>query len=143
MERLVLLTTHPDGLVFDPFGGTGTTAIAAMKLKRPYVLVEASEEYQRSAEAKVGAMKAQFRANGVWEAPRKKRLSRPRHPWSQAGTIRDLKQLTERLGRLPTEADINSHDPTMLEKIDSSFPSRSHALKRCKLVLPESSRLPH
>lgn len=138
MERLVLLTTQLGGRVFDPFGGTGTTAIAAIKRKRHYVLVEKSPKHWEDAKAKIAEIREVFRQHGVWNSPSRSSRSRPCRDWSQAGIIRELKQLAGQLGRVPTEADINSYDPTMLEKIDSAFPSRNNALKRCKLVLPES-----
>lgn len=46
MEYLCKLTKTPiGGLVFDPFGGSGTTALAAKNTKRPYLVIEKEVEY--------------------------------------------------------------------------------------------------
>lgn len=137
MERLLLLTSHPEGKVFDPFGGTGTTAIAAINRNRRYILVEQSTKHWADADAKVAAFRENPHGQRAGAAPRT--VSRPRRDWSQAGILRELKHLTLKLGQVPTEPDINSHDATLLERIDSTFPSRNHALKRCKLFLTEAS----
>jgi DNA modification methylase len=39
------LLTKPDQLVLDPFGGTGTTAVAAEALKRKWILSEIDSRY--------------------------------------------------------------------------------------------------
>lgn len=135
MERIVLMTTQRGGFVFDPFGGAGTTAIAATKLGRNFVVVEQSKKYVRITERKLAAMRKNFRRFGVWEVPRKK-TKKKRRPYSQAAIHRSLKQLTRKLGRLPTETDIDAADPTLLKKIDAAFSSRKAALKRCKQALP-------
>ncbi|MDQ3584334.1 MAG: site-specific DNA-methyltransferase [Acidobacteriota bacterium] len=38
-----------DGLVVDPFGGSGTTGLAALPLRRRSVLIDNSEQYYREA----------------------------------------------------------------------------------------------
>jgi modification methylase len=45
MERIVSACTRPGDLVLDPFGGTGTTAEAALRLGRRYFLVEQQSLY--------------------------------------------------------------------------------------------------
>ncbi|MCW5554884.1 MAG: site-specific DNA-methyltransferase [Verrucomicrobiae bacterium] len=136
MERLLLLASRSGDKVFDPFGGTGTTAIASIKQNRRYVLVEQSEKYRADAEAKVAA----FRENPHQQrAPHRRGTRRPRRRWSQKAIVRELKQLARKLGRMPAEPDINAHDSTLLQKIDGSFRSRNEALKRCRLVLPAPS----
>jgi site-specific DNA-methyltransferase (adenine-specific) len=49
IEKLVLLTTPPNGLVFDPFIGSGTTALACKNTKRDYIGFDLSEEFVRLA----------------------------------------------------------------------------------------------
>lgn len=41
----IKLMTQPGQLVFDPFGGTGTTAVAAERLRRQWLLTELDEDY--------------------------------------------------------------------------------------------------
>lgn len=45
VERLILLSTDPDDVVFDPFGGTGTVVAEAERLERRGLGLEINEEY--------------------------------------------------------------------------------------------------
>lgn len=45
MENLIYASCPERGYVLDPFGGGGSTAVAAKKLNRKCVIVEMSEEY--------------------------------------------------------------------------------------------------
>lgn len=45
MEYLVRMVTPPGGVVLDPFGGSGSTAIGCINAGMRYIIVEQSEEY--------------------------------------------------------------------------------------------------
>ncbi len=45
LERIIRVAAPPDGLVLDPFAGSGTTLAVAKKLGRNYLGVELSEQY--------------------------------------------------------------------------------------------------
>lgn len=49
MERILLSTSNPGGLVLDPFGGAFTTAAAAILTGRQFVGCELSRDYWRQA----------------------------------------------------------------------------------------------
>ncbi len=51
--RLILASCPPDGLVFDPFLGSGTSAVTAKKLGRRFCGVEINEEYCAWAEKRL------------------------------------------------------------------------------------------
>lgn len=54
MEYLITLITPPGGIVLDPFMGSGTTGIAAKKLKREFIGVEMNKEYFNIASKRIG-----------------------------------------------------------------------------------------
>lgn len=45
LAKIVLASSRPGDLVFDPFNGSGTTTVVAKKLGRPYLGVELDEKY--------------------------------------------------------------------------------------------------
>lgn len=49
----IKLFTDPDDVVLDPFCGSGTTAVAAVRLKRHYVGIEINPEYCRVARGRL------------------------------------------------------------------------------------------
>lgn len=53
MRHLVRLVTPPGGTVLDPFTGSGTTGIAAVKEGFSFIGCELSEEYVAIAEARI------------------------------------------------------------------------------------------
>ncbi|MCH9757823.1 MAG: site-specific DNA-methyltransferase [Proteobacteria bacterium] len=53
LERIILMSTDVGDVVFDPFMGTGTTAIAAKKLGRHYIGSEIDKEYVSIAKDKI------------------------------------------------------------------------------------------
>ena len=60
MQYLCKLITPPRGLILDPFGGSGTTGIAAIKEGFHYVLIEQQEEYCEIARKRVAAVPARL-----------------------------------------------------------------------------------
>ncbi|WP_119066039.1 DNA-methyltransferase [Rubrobacter indicoceani] len=55
VRRALLATTRRDGLVFDPFSGSGTTAVAARELGRSFVGTETEREYAELAGSRIRA----------------------------------------------------------------------------------------
>lgn len=53
IAKLILASCPIDGIVFDPFLGSGTTSVVAKKLQRKYVGVEMNEEYCIWAEKRI------------------------------------------------------------------------------------------
>ncbi len=58
LERIILASTKKDALVVDPFCGSSTTGVAALRLGRRYIGIDSSEEYlalsRRRLEAESG-----------------------------------------------------------------------------------------
>ncbi len=55
VERCLLATTHPGDLVVDPFSGSGTTAVAALRLGRRFMGSERDPAYARLAAKRLRA----------------------------------------------------------------------------------------
>ncbi|HEY9825239.1 MAG TPA: site-specific DNA-methyltransferase [Stenomitos sp.] len=53
LAKLVLASSQPDDLVFDPFLGSGTTSVVAAKLGRRYLGIEQAEDYCLYAERRL------------------------------------------------------------------------------------------
>jgi site-specific DNA-methyltransferase (adenine-specific) len=54
MTYLIKLITPPNGVVLDPFMGSGSTGVAAKELGFDFIGCELSEEYMKIAEARMG-----------------------------------------------------------------------------------------
>ena len=57
MAYLCRLVTPPKGIVLDPFMGSGTTGIAALKEGFDFIGIEKEEEYFKIAESRLHATK--------------------------------------------------------------------------------------
>jgi len=53
LERIILATSKEKGIVFDPFLGSGTTAVVAKKLNRQYMGTELDKEYFELAKSRI------------------------------------------------------------------------------------------
>ena len=53
LERIILTGSREGDTVLDPFGGSGTTGVAARKLNRGYILIERESEYCRVARGRL------------------------------------------------------------------------------------------
>lgn len=53
LERIILTSSNPDGIIFDPFMGVGTTALVAKLLHRNYTGCEIDSKYQRIIDEKL------------------------------------------------------------------------------------------
>lgn len=51
--KLILASSKPEALVFDPFAGSGTAAVTAQKLGRNFICIEQNEEYCLWAEKRL------------------------------------------------------------------------------------------
>jgi len=53
--RLIQLYSYKEDIIFDPFIGSGTTAIAALKSNRKYIGYEINEDYLLTAEKRINS----------------------------------------------------------------------------------------
>ena len=59
LEKIVAITSKPGDIVLDPFGGTMTTAAAAKKLGRNYIMIERDPEYCRYGELRLAGIEVE------------------------------------------------------------------------------------
>jgi DNA modification methylase len=60
MEYLIKLVTPPEGIVLDPFFGSGTTGVAAVNLGFNYIGIELDEQYVEIARRRINAAREQL-----------------------------------------------------------------------------------
>lgn len=53
MSYLITLGSRPNDIILDPYGGSGTTGIAAYRLKRQFILFESEPKYHEIAKARL------------------------------------------------------------------------------------------
>jgi site-specific DNA-methyltransferase (adenine-specific) len=135
MERIIKLASRPGDVVFDPFCGAGTTAIAAMKLGRKFVVTDLDENYVRITNEKLAAMREHADMFGEFVVPRAA-TKRQRGDLTKREIESYLQELAQTLGRVPTEEDVLADRPGLLPEIDRIYPNRGAAFKRAKIGLP-------
>ncbi len=134
MERIVKLATRPGDVVFDPFCGAGTTAIAAIKLGRKFVVTDVDEKYVEITKRKLADMRAHADMFGEFIVPRES--TKVHHREVTKREIESyLQELARKLGRVPTEEEVAADRPGLLEEIDHIYATRSAAFKRAKIGL--------
>jgi site-specific DNA-methyltransferase (adenine-specific) len=67
LAKIILSATHPEDVVFDPFLGSGTSAVVAKKLKRRYVGLEIDHTYCCLAEKRLAMAEPGGRIQGYEE----------------------------------------------------------------------------
>jgi SAM-dependent methyltransferase len=67
LMRIVRASSNPGDLVLDPFSGSGTTLVAAARLRRRYLGVDISREYVAQAKRRLKQVSAgSAHSNGKW-----------------------------------------------------------------------------
>lgn len=69
MEYLIKLVTPPNGTVLDPFMGSGSTGIAAVRLGRPFIGIEREDEYFQIAARRIQKAEATPSPEAEYEEP--------------------------------------------------------------------------
>ena len=112
----------------------GTTAIAAAKLGRNFVVTDLDDNYVRITKEKLASLQANADLIGSFVVPRQS-VHKQKAGASKREVEMYLQQFAQRLGSVPTTEDIESENPDMLRKIDLIYPNRGAALKRAKVAL--------
>jgi DNA modification methylase len=64
-RRCILLGTRPDDKVLDPFGGSGTTGVAAMELGRRSLMIELNPNYVQISKDRGRSIQPKLQMNGA------------------------------------------------------------------------------
>lgn len=67
MERIIKVFSNEGDLVFDPFGGAGTTAVAAKLLNRNFIITELDKQYVEIAERNIAKVKEDEKGDKIYE----------------------------------------------------------------------------
>jgi len=129
MERIIRLSSNKGDVVLDALCGAGTTAVAAYKLGRQFVAIDIDKRYANMTVAKL----QQLRTWGL--VPRKAQRRSPKSVTKKELQL-ELRQLAQRLGRLPTEDDVREVSKYDLRLFLETFPTWGKALKAAKLQMP-------
>jgi len=60
IEPCVLAGCPEDGIVLDPFAGSGTTGVVAKRLRRSFIGVEINPDYWKMAQQRIAATMAEY-----------------------------------------------------------------------------------
>jgi site-specific DNA-methyltransferase (adenine-specific) len=93
LAKLILASTHPGEVVFDPFLGSGTASVVARKLGRRYVGIEIAEDLALIAEQRLALAAAEPAIQGYvdrvfWE----RNSSSPARPGARSGGRRTARR---------------------------------------------------
>lgn len=76
-EKIILMTTQKNDLVFDPMCGAGTTGEAARTLECRAILCDESEEYIRMSEERLGVTRLGIKKSKAKDYPNQNRYREP------------------------------------------------------------------
>lgn len=74
LERIIRVSSNEADIVLDPFGGTGTTAAVAKRLKRHFITMEISEEYYNLILKRLGGKVAEIKRDVMVESEKQRTL---------------------------------------------------------------------
>ena len=126
MERIIHLSSREGDIVLDALSGTGTTAVVSARLNRHYVAIDIDEKYVQITRDKIEQITQQG-----YIARHTVRKVKPRY--SKKALQLELRDLTIKLGRLPTPEDVQQMSVYSLDAFLQAFPTWGKALKAAKM----------
>lgn len=129
MKRIILLSSNEGDLIFDPFGGAGTTAISAKLLKRDYVITELDKTYAKIAKQNLSRV-VEVEDGLVYDRPKVSKVS---NGSSKRKTELRYFALCRDHDEILSIGDVQKSDPelfSMLESYNGSFKKLQNIYKR-------------
>ncbi len=121
MERIIDMTTNEGDVVYDPFGGAGTTAIAAKLKNRKYVISDLDENYVKIAQKNLNLIK--LNSNGDYHYVREKSNNTSyfkRNGITRKEVEKGYMSLCQELNRIVEFEELQKISPVLHNKIDSN-----------------------
>ncbi|MFZ2487193.1 MAG: DNA methyltransferase [Anaerolineae bacterium] len=129
LYRLISIFTKPGELVLDCFNGSGTTTLAAHQLGRHYIGIEKSPDYFRLAQQRhqeiaegIDPFRKEERTLTAKNSP-VPRLPKRKYEIPKKELQLEVKRIAEKLGKLPTRADVIQYGAYPIHYYDEYFVS--------------------
>jgi site-specific DNA-methyltransferase (adenine-specific) len=138
LERILMLYSNPDQVVFDPLGGVGTTAVVAKRLNRRFVTTEIDPDYVEIIRKKLAQMEMNELHTGECVVPRQP-TRREKRQVTKKHIESIVQQLALDLGRMPELEDVRMADPEVYEHIRKIYENPRKALGAARVALNAES----
>lgn len=128
MDRIIQMYSNENDLVFDPFGGAGTTGICAIKNNRRFTLMELDPYYKAIAEKRISET---FKTGDVIRTSIKKSRSK----YTKKLLETKVQELSSTLNRKPTLMEFTQWFNITLEELKKIYLNPSNVLKAGRIGL--------
>jgi site-specific DNA-methyltransferase (adenine-specific) len=126
MERIVALTTRPGDVVFDPFCGTGRTAITARKMGRHFVTMDIDERYVDITSTNLNRLRPT--GSGRMAVPRSS-VAKGRGKVTKREMETSYIRVCKVHGRVMDLEELKDIDMVLADKIERHYPSMKTLMK--------------
>lgn len=134
MDRIIELSTKEGDLIFDPFGGAGTTGLVALKKKRNYLLMELDPYYKDISEKWL----SNFKING--ETKRKSIKRGNVSIYTKKFLESKVQELSKVLKRKPTIEEFIKKFDLDLKEIEKLYGDTKKVLKAGRIAITNNRK---
>jgi DNA modification methylase len=134
LERVILLSSKPGQVVFDPFCGVGTTAIVAKRLGRHYVTTDIDPNYVKITRDKLSEMELSKDLFGKYINHRSSIRKQSRDTTKKQIEVA-VQKLALELGHMPELEDLERVYPELHEAVFELYRNPRKALGAARVVL--------
>lgn len=134
MDRIIELSTKEGDLIFDPFGGAGTTGLVALKKKRNYLLMELDPYYKKIADKWL----SDFELNG--ETKRKSVKNKNNSKYTKKFLEIKVQDLSMSLKRKPTIEEFIEKFDLNINEIKKLYSDPNNVLKAGRIAIMNNKK---